>query len=360
MEKKLEKRVIAGEVRAIDDSPLGEGIIEGYLTKWNTVDSWRTSFKKGAFKNTFEKRGVKGTRLFWNHNELAGKILELREDDYGPFYVAKCNMDTEAGKKCYAHVRAEDVNCNSFGFNTVDDKWIGQVRQISEVDMLECGPVIFAANDGAEITNFRGLEIGEEGVEFDEARAIDFDETQAQRELNAKGWQLTSSLEWTLDDIYYQAGNPAPVEVITQVDTAIAKFHKAYIDWLNEYYDQWEERGGKHPCEYRNTLQTAINALDTDDLIKTTALTSDDVTAMGKGLLLPIEERSKLLVANPTIAKAHQETRSKLVESLCDELRHSGLTEGETERVEALLELNKKPSEIDAAIGVLREIRSNF
>jgi len=308
-----------------------KGVVEAYLTKWDSVDTWGTKFKKGAFAKTFQKRGAKGTRLIWNHSELAGKILELREDSYGPFAKAQFNLETEAGKKAYAHVRAGDISCFSFGFNTVKDNWTGQVREITEVDMLECGPVVFEASKGAKVTA---------------VRSTDFDETQAKRELNGKGRSSQN--------------RPTPAEIITQVDTAIAKFHTAYIAWLNEFYDQYESREGKAPCEHRNTLQTAINSLDTEGLIKDTALTSKDVETMGKGLLLPVEERSKLLIANPVLAKAHQETRSKLLESLCDELRHSGLTEGEAERVEALTELNKKPSEIDGAIDMLREIRSNL
>ncbi len=347
MEKKKDQTpdVSYGEIRSIGTKGEDEGIVEAYLTKWDTVDSWNTSFKQGAFTNTFNKRGVKGTRLIWNHNELAGKMLEMREDDYGPFVRAQFNLETDAGKKAYAHVRAGDVNCFSFGFNTVKDKWVGQVRQISEVDMLECGPVIFEANDKAKVTD---------------VRAKDFDETQAQRELNNKGWQLINSLEMTIDDIYWQSTQPSSGTIISEVDTAIAKFHTAYMNWLNEYYAQYESREGKAPCEHRNQLQKAINSLDTDDLIKSTTLTSEEVKTMGKGCLLPVEERSKLLVASPILAKAHQETRGVMITTLCDELRHSGLTAGEVERVESLVDLSKKPSEIDGAIGMLRELRSNF
>lgn len=363
MEK--EKRIVAGEIRAVDDSPLGEGIIEGYLTKWDTVDSWNTKFKRGAFTKTFQKRGTKNTRLFWNHKELAGKILELREDDYGPFFVGQCNMDTEAGKKCYAHVKAEDVNCNSFGFNTVDDGWVGSVREIREVDMLECGPVIFQANDQATITNFRKMSEAPESDEPEvEERAEDFDTTQRERELNGRGWQLLSSLEWTIDDIYYNAYGTdfEPSELIAKVDTAIAKFHTAYIGWLNEFYDFFESRDGVAPCEFRNHLQVLANDAKFNGLESASTLTSEEVRTLRMGKLLPLEARGRLQDADGELFNAHQKQRGNTIERLCDEIRSSTLTEGEVERITALLDLNSKNkvSELNEVFDFLKDFRSKL
>lgn len=348
------------------------GIVEAYLTQWDTVDSWNTSFTKGAFKKTFSTRGAKGTRLIWNHSQLAGKILELREDDYGPYAKVQFNLDTNAGREAYAHVRASDVNCFSFGFNTIKDKWVGQVRQIQEVDMRECGPVVFEANNKAKIVEIRsdGLEpeikdifttaIERISGQVKEERATDFDETQKARELNNRGWSLLTSLEWTIDDIFYQSGNPTPTDIISQVDTAIAKFHTAYIGWLNEYYAQFESRSGKPPCEHRNSLQTAVNSLDMVDLVQRTSLTKAEVETLAKGKLLPLEVRSKIKEAGESVFKAFAETRSQYIEDLCNELRGSKLDKGEVERVEALLASSRVNTETEMVLGVIRDFRAKF
>jgi len=349
----MEQSAVYGEVRAIPDEETGT--VEGYLTKWDTVDDWGTTFKKGAFTATFKKRGPKGTRLIWNHRELAGKILELREDSYGPFVKAQFNLETEVGKTAYAHVKAGDVNCFSFGFNITKDQWKGQVREILAVDMLECGPVVFEANNKAKVTGARQKK--DEGK-----RSTDFDETQAKKELNSKGGQLFDSLSWTIDDIFY-IGNNTPAEIISMADTAISKFHVAYVEWLKEYYAQSETRGTKEikpPSGNRNSLQVAVNLLDTERLTCESTLTSDEVATLKKGVLLPLEARARLESANEDLFKAHQETRAAMIETLCDELRATTFTEGETERIEALLGNHKKPSGIADTINFLHHLQNTF
>lgn len=359
------------EVRA-SENPEDVGIVEAYLTAWDTVDSWNTSFKKGAFKKTFSTRGAKGTRLIWNHHQLAGKVLELKEDSYGPMAKVQFNLNTNAGKEAYEHVRAGDIPCFSFGFNTIKDRWNGQVREILEIDMLECGPVIFEANSKATIIDVRSL-----GTDSDatngytgqiervcgkiETRETDFDDTQKRRELQSRGWQLQSSLEYTLEDIYYQSVKPEADEIIGLVDIAIAKFHTAYITWLNEYYAQFENRKGKAPCEFRNKLQIALNSVNKDDLLKSTSLTQEELKQLSMGHLLPLESRSKVKEAGEEIFSAFKETRSQYIEGLCDELRYGDLTDGEVERIEALLARRKTDNtEIRMALEVLKEFRAKL
>lgn len=341
---KIELRSV-GEIRGHTE----EGTCEAYLTKWNSVDSYRTKFEPGAFANCFEKRGVSGVRLFWNHRELAGKILELREDDYGPYAKVKFNLDTRAGAEAYAHVSAGDVDCFSFGFNTVKDKWTGGVRSITEVDMLECGPVVFQANDEAIITS---------------VRAEDFDQTQEQKELRNRGWQLLNSLDTTIDDIYWM-GNKTAEEVVTLVDTAISKFHVAYMGWLDEFYAQFEKREGVAPREIRNAIQGALEALKMDELVSETSLTNSDMENLKKGDLLSAESRSKLIDLPEPLVDAHRVERRKKVETLCNELRAGGFDNAELDRFSALLELRKidledKGTEMDQTIGFLKEFRSSL
>lgn len=356
MEHKFEKRSDAppkielrtsGEIRGTEE----DGTCEAYLTKWGSVDSYRTQFEAGAFKNTFEKRGASGTRLFWNHRELCGKILELREDDYGPYAKCQFNLNTRAGKEAYEHVRAGDVDCFSFGFNTVKSHPIkGGVRSITEVDMLECGPVVFQANDEAVIT----------GV-----RSEDFNETLDAKKLRAEGWQIQSAIDWTIDEIFYGDSNTSD-EIIGKVDTAIAAYHVSYMEWLNRYYDQFESREGCAPRECRNAIMEAAGTVDLDLMVKETSLTQDDVDLLKRGYLLPAESRGKITELSEGFQRDYHTERRKTVEGLCNELRSGGFTDGERDRFSALLELSateKRETETktdDETMDFLKDIRSSL
>lgn len=151
MDKKIEKRALQNSIREIQAD---EGIVDAYLTAWDTIDSYKTSFQRGCFKKTFENRANK-IRLLWNHSDLAGKVLECHEDDYGPFVRVQFNLNTETGKRAFEHIKAGDVDAFSFGFNVINDKWDNGVRTFTEVKVLECSPVLFPANEMAVITDVR-------------------------------------------------------------------------------------------------------------------------------------------------------------------------------------------------------------
>ena len=161
MNKKMETRALANSIREIKAE---EGIVDAYLTAWGTVDSYKTTFQRGSFSKTFENRANK-IRLLWNHDELAGKVLECKEDDYGPFVRVQFNLETEVGRTAFAHCRAGDVDAFSFGFNVINEKWDNGIRTFTEVKVLECSPVLFPANEAAVITQVRE-EVQEQETEY--------------------------------------------------------------------------------------------------------------------------------------------------------------------------------------------------
>jgi HK97 family phage prohead protease len=142
------------ELRSNND----QGIVEAYITKWDTVDSYDSTFIRGAFKQTFKKRVPKKVRLLWNHNELAGKVLDAREDEIGAWVKVKFNLDTEVGKRAFSHIQHGDIDSFSFGFIPIKDKYNKTgIRQIQKVELFEVSPVVFEANEKANIVNIRSL-----------------------------------------------------------------------------------------------------------------------------------------------------------------------------------------------------------
>jgi len=335
MKNKIEKRSI-GEIRATEDA----GIVEAYLTKWDTVDSWNSSFEKGSFEKTFKTRGIDNIRLIWNHDQLAGKILEVREDADGPLAKCQFNLETMAGKEAFAHVKAGDVNCFSFGFRSISDHWVKGVRSIKEVELYECGPVVFQANDEATITD---------------VRAQDFNQTVADNEIYSRGWKLQDGLWETVSDIFWSMNTSG--DIISLVDVAITDFHTAYMDWLNEYYSQFENREGPAPREIRNHILKSLELEDIEKIPNDTSLTKTEVRSLADGNILPIEAREKLKEVSEDLFNAHQIERRKKIETLCNELRAGGFSSIELDRIDALI---KRQTGEDELISFLREFRNKL
>jgi len=337
----IEKRSYKGEPRTIED----QGIVSAYLTKWGTVDSYNTTFVKGAFKKTFEERKGK-IRLLYNHDELAGKVIDASEDDIGPYVRVQFNMDTRTGADTFAHIKAGDIDCFSFGFNRMQSRPAGNVTEITEVRLLEVGPVVFEANGEAQITDIR---------------STDFSETLDKKLISKRGYELLSALEWTLDDIMWS--EETSDDIMTKTDTAIADFHLAYVQWLTDYFTIYERsnRSAEEAIEeLKKATPTGSNAIkiemrnyNKDELIKTTSLTEKEVDELYKGNLLSIESRSKLADLPTPIRKSHQSRRREVVSTLCDELRNSGFSSIETLRFTSLLGLGKEDR------GAINESHSN-
>jgi len=341
------------EMRAVGEvTEVGEGFCEAYLTRWGVVDSYNTQFERGAFVDSFDKRGVSGVRLIWNHQDLCGKIEGFEEDEYGPKVKVKFNLDTRAGQEAFSHVKAGDVNCFSFGFNSVSSVPLaGGVRSIRKVDIMECGPVVFQANDEAKIVGVRGTE---------------FDTTYNDAALREEGYKLMNALNRTIDDIFW-SDNIKADEAIAAVDTCISTFHMRYLDWLNQWYAKYETREGSAPRHIANQIQHNIDKLDTAKLVLETALTEDDIDCLKRGMLLPYESRGKLSLFPEEFVEGYKLERRKIVEALCDELRSGGFAPAEQARFSALLSIHEaktnneeSKSEISKALDFLTKFQASL
>ena len=337
MGNKIEFRTTQHRIEKIED----EGIVDAYLTAWDSIDSYKTQFQRGCFTKTFKERQNK-IKLIWNHQELVGKVIEAREDDYGAFVKVKFNLDTQAGKDAFTHVKAGDVDAFSFGFIPVDDKFVNGIRTFTEVKCLECGPVIFPANEKAIITD---------------ARTEDFNKTEKENELRYKGYRLINDLEETINDIFY--ANSDIDDIMGKIDIAITDFHGAYMLWLSESANMFNNVG-YFRCSNNVLKDICKEKIDKDKMVRSSSLTESELDLLLKGVLLPYESRNKLAELPKEIAEAHHKKRCEAVETLCTELRNSGFSQGEKQRFFALLNLDKKPDKIDSALDFIRNFRENL
>lgn len=310
MKKKTEYR--SGELRAINE----DGTFEGYLTVWDTVDDYNSTFQRGAFKKTIQERGSR-VKILYNHEHLIGSSVELREDDHGVFGIGKLNLNTDKAKEAYEFMKDGTLDGLSFGFRVIKEGFESGVRQIKEVALFEFGPVTFPANDAAVITS---------------VRSTDFAETLSDHDLRRQGYALMTALESTLSDIWWGEDG----DKLALLDSALSDFHAGYLEYANAFIARFYEDGNRAIPSNNELSQAVLELRETpESLAASTSLTVAEVEQLLKGQL--IDARHKLNELPESIKQAHQQLRVEKIESLCAELR-AGLTDAEKRRINALLQ----------------------
>ncbi len=381
------------QIRAVGD----QGIFEGHAVIWDVVDSHGTRFKKGSFTKTLKERGDK-IKILDNHNvdEPIGKPLEMREDDIGLFVRGQLIEGVQKADEMRKKIDAEVIDTLSVGFNIVQDKPNGAVRDITEVKLYEFSPVTFASNEKAKITGFRSEDLTivepdnepvkkvadnpvdntrgkgdtkpeeDKDIKLPNVRATDFDESLKGQELYARQWLLMDSLHTTLGDIWWS--EMSNDEMLAAFDTALATFHNQYLAWANEFISSfWQERhalmadkelAGVFNFELRKAEETI------DSLATKTSLTANELRTLSRGDLMPIESRQKLTELPDAIQVAHQGKRRSMIESLCNELRAGGINLAEAARLKALLGVasinTEHRDEMTGALETLAKFRAGI
>ncbi|HKJ76223.1 MAG TPA: HK97 family phage prohead protease [Gammaproteobacteria bacterium] len=340
----------AGELRAVEDS----GEFEGYIAVWDTVDSYNSTFTRGAFKKTISERADR-IKVFYNHDKLIGKCLDIREDSHGVWVRGKLSLDVEAAREAHAFMSDGVTEGLSFGFRCVKEGRKAGVREIREVQLLEFGPVVFPANDAALITDVRADQIleaagvtpdSEGGAESEdeegggESRATDFNET----ELSDRHFRLIWALEITLWDCWWEhgrtsavpgGGDPDSSGLASAIDTAISDFAASYMEYVEEAQAQ-----GARSAPARNELASAVaehvatDGRSLEEIARDTSLTMTELRALTAGR--PIEATAKVAELSDTVAEAHEAQRGEAAEALLREVR-AGLSPAHTRRLQALL-----------------------
>lgn len=154
--------------------------ISGYASHFNSIDSYGTAMKKGAFAKTISERGSR-IPVLWNHwsDTPIGKPTELKEDETGLWFNATISDGTVAGKDVMTLLRDGVPLGMSFGFETIRSRpveegddldwsqapdWFrsedgrNDARVIEEVRLWEISVVTFPANEMATIDSVRQVE----------------------------------------------------------------------------------------------------------------------------------------------------------------------------------------------------------
>jgi HK97 family phage prohead protease len=117
--------------------------------------------------NTFERfapgaiQSIEDVKLFWNHEEPIGKVIDGRETDEG-FEITAYISETPRGEEILTLLRDGVLNKFSVGFIPVENERDGNVVVRTLVSLKETSVVPFPAYSGANISEVR------EEVEIDE------------------------------------------------------------------------------------------------------------------------------------------------------------------------------------------------
>jgi len=153
----------AKEAKSLDfkmeDIDISKGIVKGYLSSFDTLDSDADVIRKGAFTKSLNERGVKaeGRRIqHLRHHDWEqpiGKFLELYEDSFGLAFVSKMS-ETTIGRDALINYDEGIINEHSIGFNYVKGKIekaesqeFGEYYEVKEVRLLEGSAVTFGSNE---------------------------------------------------------------------------------------------------------------------------------------------------------------------------------------------------------------------
>lgn len=147
------------EVKDVDRK---EGIVSGYFSAFNIKDADGDVIHKGAFAKTLSDMFSKGRiKHLLNHDpsKPLGKLIELKEDDYGLFYRSQIGKHT-LGVDFIKMVESDLIKEHSIGFNdlTPAGKKSGDgFNNITEVKLYEGSSLTaWGANEFTPLVEMKG------------------------------------------------------------------------------------------------------------------------------------------------------------------------------------------------------------
>jgi len=112
------------------------------------IGSYQEKFAPGAI------RSIEDVKLFWQHSEPIGKILEGRDTDAG-FEIRAMISDTPRGQEAYTLLKDGVINKFSVGFMPLEQTRDGSLVTRTLVDLKEVSLVSFPAFQGANVAEVR-------------------------------------------------------------------------------------------------------------------------------------------------------------------------------------------------------------
>ena len=158
----------------IKDLDVATGIVTGYFSQFNSIDLDGDVIMPGAFTKTIAERGPDSSKpeiaYLWQHDTTKplGKLLVLREDNFGLYFEAKMS-DTTWGEDALKLYRDGVITQHSIGYQVIKSvettmDMEEEVEAIYEVKLWEGSAVTFGANPNTPFTGFKSVEEREDRI----------------------------------------------------------------------------------------------------------------------------------------------------------------------------------------------------
>ena len=158
----------------IKDLDVATGIVTGYFSQFNSIDLDGDVIMPGAFTKTIAERGPDSSKpeiaYLWQHDTTKplGKLLVLREDNFGLYFEAKMS-DTTWGEDALKLYRDGVITQHSIGYQVIKSvettmDMEEEVEAIYEVKLWEGSAVTFGANPNTPFTGFKSAEEREDRI----------------------------------------------------------------------------------------------------------------------------------------------------------------------------------------------------
>jgi len=145
--------------QGITDVDTKKGIVTGYFSSFDNMDSDGDVIRKGAFAKTINEN-FQRVRHLLDHDatKSVGKILTLEENNKGLYYESKAGRHT-LGRDFLLMVEDGLISEHSIGFVTIKQKKQGHYNEISEVKLYEGSSLQgWGANEMTPITGMKSYE----------------------------------------------------------------------------------------------------------------------------------------------------------------------------------------------------------
>jgi len=131
---------------SVKDVDIKAQTVSGYFSSFGVVDAYGDVMMKGAFAKTIKEQGPASSqpriKHLMNHDVTMpiGKIIDLKEDDFGLFYVSQIGSNN-AGQDFLKMVESGLITEHSIGFKTITEKKSKQggqdVNELHELKLYE-------------------------------------------------------------------------------------------------------------------------------------------------------------------------------------------------------------------------------
>lgn len=128
----------------------------GYASKFDGVDSYGDTIKRGAYKSTIQDR-ERPILMRWNHyGPVIGKWVKMAEDDIGLWVEGELTPGHSIAGDVYASLKHGAISGMSIGYMPVKSSALSEDRRLlEEIQLFEISVVEEPADVGAQVSSVK-------------------------------------------------------------------------------------------------------------------------------------------------------------------------------------------------------------